>query len=97
MLEVEGGEEERAVPELNHPAARAVRAERVRGRERVREEESLGMLEVKGGEEERAVPELNHPAARTVRAERETGRERESERRRELGDARSLGRRGRES
>eukprot|EP00961_Rhodomonas_salina_P128395 1730215-Rhodomonas_salina.1 len=40
MLGVEGGEEERAVPELNHPAARAVRVERERGRESVRGRES---------------------------------------------------------
>eukprot|EP00961_Rhodomonas_salina_P012394 167025-Rhodomonas_salina.1 len=76
MRDVEGGEEERAVPKLSHPAARAVRAERERGRERVREEESGRMLEVEGGEEARAVPELNHPAARAVRTERERGRER---------------------
>eukprot|EP00961_Rhodomonas_salina_P028398 383292-Rhodomonas_salina.1 len=86
MQEVEGGEEERAVPELSHPAARAVRAEREKGRERVREEESWGMLGVEGGEEERAVPELNHPAARAVSVERERGRE--SVRGRESGDAR---------
>eukprot|EP00961_Rhodomonas_salina_P217141 2933996-Rhodomonas_salina.3 len=55
MREVEGGEEERAVPELSYSAARVVRTERERGRERVRERKRVGGCE-KSREERRRGP-----------------------------------------